>query len=201
MKLNLIALASLVAMTAAQSSSESATETTVAPTATYSLSPQQSCAKKCDSKDLCCIAGCFEVPCPNDSQANDTNSCVAACPQGSGTPADTDRYAACQSSCYSSHFFPITGTANSGASKTSVSNSDATTTGSGKDSSSTGSSGSSNSNSNSDSSDSKKATGTSTGSGAAASSTETTNAASVPQIQLGVSAAGIAGLALGIWAL
>lgn len=164
MKLNLIALTSLVALTAAQSTdstSDSATGTTVAPSATVSLSPQQSCAKKCtlpsflallpkciakltksgDATDLCCIAGCFEVPCPNDSQANDTNTCVAACPQGSGTPSDTERYAACQSSCYSSHFFPITATGNSGASKTSASNSDATTTGTGKDSSSTGSSG------------------------------------------------------------
>ncbi|OGM45559.1 hypothetical protein ABOM_006480 [Aspergillus bombycis] len=200
MKLNLIALASLVALTAAQSTdstSEPATGTTAAPTTTVSLSPQQSCAKKCDATDLCCIAGCFQVPCPNDSQANDTNTCVAACPQGSGTPADTDRYAACQSSCYSSHFFPITATGNSGASKTSASDSDATTTGTGKDSSSTGSSGSSGSGSGSSGSGS---TGTGTSTGSAASGTET-NAASVAKLQLGVSAAGIAGVALGIWAL
>ncbi|KAE8324341.1 hypothetical protein BDV39DRAFT_180654 [Aspergillus sergii] len=198
MKLNLIALTSLVALTAAQSTdstSDSATGTTVAPSATVSLSPQQSCAKKCDATDLCCIAGCFEVPCPNDSQANDTNTCVAACPQGSGTPSDTERYAACQSSCYSSHFFPITATGNSGASKTSASNSDATTTGTGKDSSSTGSSDSSGSRSSG-----SKSSGTGTSTGTAATGTET-NAASVAKLQLGASAAGIAGLALGILAL
>ncbi|KAB8212412.1 hypothetical protein P875_00033990 [Aspergillus parasiticus SU-1] len=198
MKLNLIALTSLVALTAAQSTdstSDSATGTTVAPSATVSLSPQQSCAKKCDATDLCCIAGCFEVPCPNDSQANDTNTCVAACPQGSGTPSDTERYASCQSSCYSSHFFPITATGNSGASKTSASNSDATTTGTGKDSSSTGSSDSSGSRSSG-----SKSSGTGTSTGTAATGTET-NAASVAKLQMGVSAAGIAGLALGIWAL
>ncbi|KAE8358909.1 hypothetical protein BDV27DRAFT_61097 [Aspergillus caelatus] len=198
MKLNLIALASLVALTAAQSTdsaSDSATGTTAAPSTTVSLSPQQSCAKKCDQTDLCCIAGCFQVPCPNDSQANDTNTCVAACPQGSGTPSDTERYAACQSSCYSSHFFPITATGNSGASKTSASDSDATTTGTGKDSSSTGSSESSGSRSSG-----SKSSGTGTSTGSAASGTET-NAASVAKLQLGASAAGIAGLALGILAL
>ncbi|GAB1191960.1 hypothetical protein BDV32DRAFT_115583 [Aspergillus pseudonomiae] len=196
MKLNLIALASLVALTAAQSTdstSEAATGTTAAPTTTVSLTPQQSCAKKCDQTDLCCIAGCFQVPCPNDSQANDTNTCVAACPQGSGTPADTDRYAACQSSCYSSHFFPITATGNSGASKTSASDSSATTTG--KDSSSTDSSESSGSRSSG-----SKSSGTGTSTGTAATSSET-NAASVAKLQLGVSAAGIAGVAFGIWAL
>ncbi|KNG83275.1 hypothetical protein ANOM_008538 [Aspergillus nomiae NRRL 13137] len=161
MKLNLIALASLVALTAAQSTdstSEAATGTTAAPTTTVSLTPQQSCAKKWQWH-----------------------------------PADTDRYAACQSSCYSSHFFPITATGNSGASKTDASDSSATTTG--KGSSSTDSSESSGSRSSG-----SKASGTGTSTGTAATSSET-NAASVAKIQLGVSAAGIAGVAFGIWAL
>ncbi|KAB8233550.1 hypothetical protein ETB97_003648 [Aspergillus alliaceus] len=191
MKLNLITLTSLVALAAAQSSST----TESAPSTTVSLSPEQSCAKKCDASDLCCIAGCFKVPCPNGSQANDTNNCVAACPQGTGSPADTQRYANCQNECYSSHFFPITATGAPGASKTSASDSDATTTG--KDSSSTGK-GSSSTGSGSKSSQSGSS-GTSTSSGSAASGTP--NAASVAQLKLGVSAAGIAGLALGIWAL
>ncbi|KAE8353036.1 hypothetical protein BDV28DRAFT_134007 [Aspergillus coremiiformis] len=136
MKFNVLVLTSLVALTAAQSGS---TTTNSAPTTTVSLSPEQSCAKNCADTDLCCIAGCFKVPCPNGSQANDTNNCVAACPQGTGTPADNQRYISCQNSCFSNHFFPLTATGGSGASQTSASNSDATTTG--KDSSSTGSSG------------------------------------------------------------
>lgn len=62
-----------------------------------------------EAKDLCCIAKCYKVPCPSESQANDTNSCVAACPQGTGTPADTEKYTNCQQNCFSSHFFPANG--------------------------------------------------------------------------------------------
>lgn len=62
---------------------------------------------------MCCIAKCYKVPCPSDSQANDTNSCVAACPQGTGSPADTKKYADCEQSCYSSHFFPADGSSTS----------------------------------------------------------------------------------------
>ncbi|KAE8150326.1 hypothetical protein BDV25DRAFT_113393 [Aspergillus avenaceus] len=135
MKLNILALASLVALTAAQSASTSES----AATATVSLTPQEQCVKsKCSANDICCVAGCYQVPCPNGSQANDTNSCVAACPQGTGSPSDTERYASCQANCFSSHYFPITATGGSGPSKTTASSADATTTG--KGSSKTGSS-------------------------------------------------------------
>ena len=72
--------------------------------------------------------------------ANDTTSCVAACPQGSGSPSDQRSYASCQSSCYSSYFFPASATGASGSSATTAGSNDASTTKSGSSSSSTGSS-------------------------------------------------------------
>lgn len=113
MKFSVIAFASLVALVTAQD----ATST--------SLSPQASCAADCeyfswrvwmsclvnwswlylgDPTDICCNAVCYNVPCPDAAMANDTTACAAACPQGSGTPADTAAYAKCQQSCYSSLF-------------------------------------------------------------------------------------------------
>ncbi|RHZ66329.1 uncharacterized protein CDV56_102065 [Aspergillus thermomutatus] len=184
---NIIAISSLLVLATAQST----TTTSTAASTTTSLSPEASCAAKCASGDVCCVAGCYKVPCPSDQQANDTISCVAACPQGSGTPSDTDKYASCQSSCYSSHFFPATMT-NAGSSGTGVSSNDATTTGSGSSSSETGSSGSGSSKTSGSSS-----TGTSSGSNAST----TANAAAVSQLQLGVSAAGLLGFVLAAWAL
>lgn len=86
------------------------------------------------ANNVCCIAKCYNVPCPSDNQVNDTNSCVAACPQGTGTPADTKKYTDCQQACFSSHYFPIddstaTGTSGSGSGST-ASGSMATETGS-----------------------------------------------------------------------
>ncbi|RAL02357.1 uncharacterized protein BO80DRAFT_423778 [Aspergillus ibericus CBS 121593] len=181
-----LALSSLLALAVAQDASS----TSSSATTTASLSPQASCATKCADTDICCIAQCYEVPCPNNAQANDTTSCVAACPQGSGSPSDQKSYASCQSSCYSSYFFPASATGSSGSSATTASSNDASTTKSGS-SSSTGSS----SNSKSGSSGS----GTSTATGSHASSTE--NAAAITQLKLGVSAAGVIGFVLAAWAL
>ncbi|XRM39824.1 hypothetical protein ABZX51_003160 [Aspergillus tubingensis] len=130
-----IALSSLLALAVAQDSSS----TTSAATTTASLSPQASCATKCSASDICCIASCYSVPCPDNAQANDTTSCVAACPQGSGSPSDQKSYASCQSSCYSSYFLPATATGASGSSATTAGSNDASTTKSGSSSSSTGS--------------------------------------------------------------
>ncbi|PYI00922.1 hypothetical protein BO78DRAFT_328898 [Aspergillus sclerotiicarbonarius CBS 121057] len=182
-----LVLSSLLALAVAQDASSTSSSSTT----TVSLSPQASCATKCADTDTCCIAQCYEVPCPNDAQANDTTSCVAACPQGSGTPSDQKSYASCQNSCYSSYFFPASATGSSGSSATKASSNDASTTKSGSSSSSTGSS----SNSKSGSSGS----GTSTATGSHASSTE--NAAAITQLKLGVSAAGVLGFVLAAWAL
>ncbi|OOF97360.1 hypothetical protein ASPCADRAFT_129047 [Aspergillus carbonarius ITEM 5010] len=130
-----LALSSLLALAVAQDASS----TSSSATTTASLSPQASCATKCADTDICCIAQCYEVPCPNNAQANDTTSCVAACPQGSGSPSDQKSYASCQSSCYSSYFFPASATGASGSSATTAGSNDASTTNSGSSSSSTGS--------------------------------------------------------------
>ncbi|GES59722.1 hypothetical protein ATEIFO6365_0002005300 [Aspergillus terreus] len=188
MKLNLLAVSTLLALAAAQDASSTSTG---ASSATTSLSPEASCAVKCADTDRCCIAACYKVPCPSDSMANATNTCVAACPQGSGTPADTDAYSQCQARCFSSHFFPASATnAGSQATGGSSGSSDATATKSGSSSSETGSSSESGSGSSS---------GTASSTGASASSTE--NAAAIAQLKVGVSAAGVLGVALGIWAL
>ncbi|KAK1139936.1 hypothetical protein N8T08_011013 [Aspergillus melleus] len=191
MKLNLIALAALLGLAVAQS-----TTSTGEASATTSLSPEASCAKKCNETDLCCVAQCYKVPCPSDSQADDTVSCVAACPQGTGSPSDTDRYAKCQSSCYSSHFFPATKLTDSDSKTTATSNSDSKTTATDKDSKSSATGSSSGSHSHSGSGASASETGSSTASGSEAS--ETANAAA---LKLGASTAGVIGLVLGALAL
>lgn len=145
-----------------------------------------------NNSDRCCVASCYKVPCPSESQAQDTNSCVSACPQGTGSPADSRRYADCEQACYSSYFLPATQQA--GATSTTGSAS-ATATANGNSATVNGNS----------------ATATASGSGASASGAsgssmnsakgakQTTNAAS--HIQLGVSPAGLAGLVVAAFAL
>lgn len=78
---------------------------------------------------MCCRAKCNNVPCPSDSQVNDTNKCVAACPQGNGSAADTQRYSDCEQNCYNSHYFPATSVNNRQAGTTSTGNTVMTETG------------------------------------------------------------------------
>lgn len=150
MKLNVLALSTLLAFAAAQ------TTTTTAEKTTTTLTAEAECAKSCTfhwnnkesqhntsrqlaypfilgaAKDVCCIAKCYKVPCPSDSQVDDTNSCVAKCPQGTGTPSDTKKYTDCQQACFSSHYFPIDGATATGSSssESTASGSEATATGS-----------------------------------------------------------------------
>ncbi|KAJ5115465.1 hypothetical protein NUU61_001224 [Penicillium alfredii] len=177
MKLNLLALSTLLAVAAAA-------DTTSAEPSTTTTSAEVKCAKSCDSKDLCCVAKCYKVPCPNDNQANDTNSCVSACPQGSGSPADTQKYAQCEQNCFSSHFFPA-----NGAATTKTSTTDTTATGSAATETSSDSTKSSDSKTSSTS-------GSPTSSSGAA---ETSNAAA--NVKLGASAAGLFGLVIAAFAL
>ncbi|OQE93762.1 hypothetical protein PENNAL_c0005G05123 [Penicillium nalgiovense] len=192
MKFSFLALSALLAVAAAA-------DTTTANASIITSTPEVECAKSCEAKDICCTASCYHVPCPSDEQANDTNKCVAACPQGTGSPADTQKYAECERSCYSSHFWGGNG---SGATAT---HSSTTSTGTGStanqtnsDSSSTGSkaSGDNDSNDNSDN-DASSSSGTATSS--SGSSQETTNAAA--NVKLGVSAAGLFGLVVAAFAL
>ncbi|KAJ5769791.1 uncharacterized protein N7511_001842 [Penicillium nucicola] len=185
MKFNVLALSALLAVAAAETSTADASTTT--------SNPSVECAKQCESTNTCCIAKCWNVPCPSDNQANDTNSCVAACPQGTGSPADAQKYANCEQSCYSSHFWGGSGPTATQAAATG-SATDATATATSTDSSSTDSSKSSENNNDSSSTDSSS-DGTATSSSGFAQ--HTTNAA----VKVGASAAGLIGLIVAAFAL
>ena len=135
MKLSVFALSGLLALAVAQNGDDNSSSTTSTSTKTATLSPQASCAaKNCEPSDVCCLARCFEVPCPSEAMANDTTECAANCKQGDGSPKDTEEYARCQQSCFSSLFFPATATQDSSdngptGTRTSGSGSDATETG------------------------------------------------------------------------
>ncbi|OQE19064.1 hypothetical protein PENSTE_c016G03496 [Penicillium steckii] len=182
MKLNVLALSTLLAFAAAQ------TTTTTAEKTTTTLTAEAECAKSCAAKDVCCIAKCYKVPCPSDSQVDDTNSCVAKCPQGTGTPSDTKKYTDCQQACFSSHYFPIDGATATGSSssESTASGSEATATGS-QTSTETGASSS----------------GSNTASGSASGTTETGAAqtSNAANAKLGASSAGLFGLVLAAFAL
>ncbi|KAJ6101795.1 hypothetical protein N7486_004222 [Penicillium sp. IBT 16267x] len=187
------------------------------------------CAKACDPRDNCCIAKCYQVPCPSESQVNDTNKCVSACPQGTGTPADTQKYADCEKRCFDTYFFPAAGvtatTTSSGttafgttasgttasgttastttASTTTASTTTAsTTTSSGKPASDITVSGTHTTQTDDTTgSDSKssKESGSASGSSSHTSAAHTTNAAA--NLQMGASGVGIFGLVLAAFAL
>ncbi|KAL2218667.1 hypothetical protein M432DRAFT_590731 [Thermoascus aurantiacus ATCC 26904] len=180
MKFSIIALSGLAALAAAQTT----LQTSPAPAAT-SLSPEAKCAANCASSDICCLAACYRVPCPSEAMANDTTACAAACPQGSGTPSDTEAYAKCQQQCFSSHFFPATATLPVASGSATVAGTSATPT----SDSTSGSSSSGSSASRTGSSASSTASGT-----APAAST---GAAS----HLGASTAGILGVIMAAFAL
>ncbi|KAJ5502855.1 hypothetical protein N7463_005729 [Penicillium fimorum] len=196
MKFSILALSGLLAFA-------TAADTTTANPSTITIPPEAECAKSCEATDICCTAKCYKVPCPSDNQANDTNDCVSSCPQGTGSPADAQKYADCEQSCLSSHFWGGNG---SGATAT---HSSATSTGTGStatqtssDSSSTDSKSSGNNDSN-DSNDNNSSNDSSSSSGTATSSSgfsqQTTNAA--PNVKLGASAAGLFGLIVAAFAL
>ncbi|KAJ5807906.1 hypothetical protein N7474_009175 [Penicillium riverlandense] len=176
MKFNVLALSALLALAVAQ-------DTTTAHHAATTADAQDRCVG--DANDVCCRARCYKVPCPSDSQANDTNSCVAACPQGNGSAADTQRYSDCEQNCYSSHFFPATNVRNGQTETVSAGNTAVTETGASV-SVVTNSAGSP---------VSTFTTATNTAKGV----TQTTNAAS--HVNLGASAAGLLGLVVAAFAM
>lgn len=171
--LGILAFSALVALVSAIPEKASST--------TATLSPQASCAIKCPGDDICCQAKCIGVPCPNQGMANKTTECAAACPQGSGSPADTEAYGQCQFSCISSFFFTPSGTATL---PTEAATSPASTTGAATQSGGSSGSGSQ--------------TASATSSGASAKSS---GGAANPHHQLGSSAAGIIGLVMAALAL
>lgn len=49
--------------------------------------------------------GKIQVPAPNDKQVNDTTNCVAECPQGDGSEAQTQKYSECTQGCIKKYYF------------------------------------------------------------------------------------------------
>ncbi|KAL7821720.1 hypothetical protein V8C44DRAFT_315531 [Trichoderma aethiopicum] len=101
-----IVLSGLFAALAAAQTSSSAAQ---APSGTQSLSPAQAsqvaCIKACKAGDVNCQAHCIAVPSPDQSQVNATTQCVAKCPQGNGSAAQTQIYKTCIDKCINDHYF------------------------------------------------------------------------------------------------
>jgi hypothetical protein len=106
MRFTIAAVGAFAAVAVAQSGSNTKTD---APSATVSLDPVQSsmyaCVDKCEEGDVVCQSRCIAVPAPNEEQVHDTNECFAKCDQGDGSQEQTDRYAACQQSCITKHYY------------------------------------------------------------------------------------------------
>ncbi|KAK5724320.1 hypothetical protein LTR15_004365 [Elasticomyces elasticus] len=82
------------------------------------VSPKERCLTKCSPEDIACKARCVGVPNPNAAPIAATNKCEAACPQGNGTAAQTQFYAACMQKCVDSFYFSGTGTIAAGITAT-----------------------------------------------------------------------------------
>ncbi|KAK3631508.1 hypothetical protein LTR56_012262 [Elasticomyces elasticus] len=88
------------------------------------VSPKEKCLTECSPQDIACKARCVGVPHPNAAQIAATNKCEAACPQGSGTAAQTQSYAACLQKCVDSFYFSGTGTIAAGITATATTTSE-----------------------------------------------------------------------------
>ncbi|KAL7946352.1 hypothetical protein V8C42DRAFT_320340 [Trichoderma barbatum] len=183
---------------------ESGTRTAAAPASSVSLDPAQqsqiNCLKACDAGDVNCQAHCIGVPSPDQSQVNATTACVAKCPQGNGSAAQTQVYKLCIDKCVNEHYFV---TSEGTPAPTGSPGNDHAASGTGTDTAAapTGTSGSGSGGSDSDGSDSSS-TGTATKGGSAtktgsAASQTTTNAA--PAIV--VSGSALAGVIAALLAL
>ncbi|KAG0161451.1 Metal-dependent phosphohydrolase, HD domain [Penicillium digitatum] len=191
MKFSILALSALLAFVAAA-------DTTTLNPSTITTTAEIECAKSCDATDICCTAKCYHVPCPSDNQVNDTNKCVSACPQGNGSPADTQKYAECEQSCYNSHFWGGNGSGATTTYSSPTSSTGSTTTQTSSDSSGTDSTSLSNNDSN-DNIDKNGSTSSATATSSSGFSQQTTNAAA--NVKLGASAAGLFGLVVAALAL
>lgn len=180
-----------------------------AQSATVSVSPAQQsqldCLDACDAGDVKCQSYCITVPSPNEKQVNATNECVANCPKGKGSEADTQKYAACLEECVSDNYWKTVDgtpreTAASGSSdddEDSSSKAGSKATATGTDATAAASASASGSDSDDDASETaSESEASGTASGTAASSTETGNAA--PALVGGVSLLGLFAAALAL---
>ncbi|OAA32557.1 hypothetical protein AAL_00022 [Moelleriella libera RCEF 2490] len=177
MRFSLAIVSGLAAIASAQSTTSSADP---------AASSEVACLKKCRVDDVDCQAHCITVPSPNEQQVNDTTKCARECPQGNGSPAETDKYASCVQACIQKHYYvssagtpQATGGSNGGAA------------GSNGSSGSSGSSGAAATATNSGAAPSKSAASKSSGSAASQTASgaaaTTTNAA--PGLTFGSSTA------------
>ncbi|KAL7961565.1 hypothetical protein V8C34DRAFT_272941 [Trichoderma compactum] len=173
-----VVLSGLFAILAA--AAESGSPTSAAPASSVSLDPAQqsqyNCLHACKVGDVNCQAHCIAVPSPDQSQVNATTACVAKCPQGDGSPSQTNTYKLCVNKCISDHYFV---TSEGTPSQTGAAGDHAASnTGTGTDTAAapTGSSGSGSGSSSGNSSGTGTRSGSPTRTGAASTST-TTNAA------------------------
>ncbi|KAI0443125.1 hypothetical protein F4803DRAFT_332372 [Xylaria telfairii] len=90
----------------------SATSASVDPAQSSAASQIEQCLAKCDPSDTKCRANCIAVPSPDNQNVNATTSCVAACPQGDGSAADTQKYSDCVQDCIGKYYYTTTGTPN-----------------------------------------------------------------------------------------
>lgn len=116
MRVTSILLAAGLALFAnAQTKSDNSESATTLDAAQASASAAQDevlkCLNACKPGDVNCTSRCITVPNPNESQVNATNTCVAACPQGNGSPADIQNYSSCVQACIGANYYnPQTGT-------------------------------------------------------------------------------------------
>ncbi|KAK2872051.1 hypothetical protein FQN49_002599 [Arthroderma sp. PD_2] len=166
--------------------------------ANTSLTPEQQCASKCATTDICCKAICFNVPCPTNQNAKDTTKCAAECPIDQGPKA----YATCQQGCVASYFYTSGGTPTAAPTGSSPTGGSSTATTTGASPSGTSGSGSGSEESGSESgSEGSGSSPSATESGSGSEPSESGNAAaSNAKIQLG-SAAGVVGLIAAAFAL
>ncbi|CAF3552305.1 unnamed protein product [Fusarium graminearum] len=161
---------------------------------TVSMDPAQAsqmdCLKDCEAGDVKCQSYCITVPSPNEQDIEKTTKCVAACPKGKGSEADTQKYTTCMNECIADNYWKsVDGTprgtdvpdVKSQASEAASSAADkATATGTASESDATATAAATNSESGSESSseETSTATGSGTATGTAAEVSETGNAAS-----------------------
>ncbi|QUC17689.1 uncharacterized protein UV8b_01930 [Ustilaginoidea virens] len=96
MRFSVALVSGLAAVVSAQSSTSSADP---------AIASAAACLEKCARGDVNCQSHCITVPSPNEEQVIETTKCVAACPQGNGSPADTQKYADCSNACIKKHFY------------------------------------------------------------------------------------------------
>ncbi|KKF94506.1 hypothetical protein CFO_g3143 [Ceratocystis platani] len=182
----------LFAFVAAVSAQTGTTTSEAAPAETTLTSVQIECLKNCDDSDVNCRANCVMVPNPNDAQVNATTACVAACPQGNGTEAETQAYIDCSQDCVNQFYYNVvSGTPASGTQGSSASGSAASATAS-------GSSGSSSSSGSSGSASGTGSSSSSSTSGSGSSATGTSSGANILTISSGLGLLGVFAAALAL---